>query len=177
MSAVAVHNHVAGQIGVVKYVATGVKYAPLKGISTNRTYSIRVAYTEIGVVVFLGKNDFARRFCCFYNVVSRIEVVATSAGLNKRVFSAIDNIGCFGVILSATIEGSTCPLQVNLGKKCLSHCSGNIRTIVVEGSVGQSIAIYDVQQVFLLFYVFCFFFLAAGNKTLFRINLYPGELG
>lgn len=26
-------------------------------------------------------------------------------------------------------------------------------------------------------YVFLFFFLAAGNKTLFRIRRYPGELG
>lgn len=27
------------------------------------------------------------------------------------------------------------------------------------------------------FYVFCFFFLAAGNKMLFKINRYPGEFG
>ena len=26
-------------------------------------------------------------------------------------------------------------------------------------------------------YVFCFFFFAAGNNILFKINLYPGELG
>lgn len=29
----------------------------------------------------------------------------------------------------------------------------------------------------ILSYVFCFFFLAAGKRILFKISLYPGELG
>ena len=51
-----------------------------------------------------------------------------------------------------------------------------------HGELSQNIRLYPIRlglvsNSLVSVYVFCFFFFAAGNNTLFKINRYPGELG
>ena len=91
---IAVKQHITGKVCIIQHVSSRMEHSPLESICSDRTASIRVTYTIIGVIVFFSINDFSRFFRCLNHIIRRVQIISRSIRMNKFVRTIINHFQC-----------------------------------------------------------------------------------